>query len=127
MALDIEKPRRHHAMRRVDAFARAGVAQQTPRGDARNAIAPDAHIAVEPGGSGTVHDAPVLDDYIVRAIVRRRASRLTWCTCHDGGKQDCDSRDGARTSHLQFSEVVDTTEAQNSVCFAPPSSDALTT
>ena len=61
---------------RASTRSRARARREHPDGgDARDAVAADADVAVEPGASGPVHDPAARDDDVVRRGIRSDAAR----------------------------------------------------
>src|ERR1051326_6629517 len=59
----------------VDALARGGAGEQAGGSDARDAIAADGDIAVEPGVAGAIDDAAVDDEEVVGGLGVKRQER----------------------------------------------------
>jgi len=65
LRLDVDHARSHDEAGGVDAPPGGSVTQHTGRGHADDAVAGDAHVAVEPGIPRSVHDLAVADDEVV--------------------------------------------------------------
>ena len=95
LSLDVDESRRHHHPRRVDALRRLRIAELPASHDARDAVAFQRDIAIEPGIAAPVDDAPVDDDHVVALTVRWsrcRAARL-WRRARTR-ERECERRNG---------------------------------
>jgi hypothetical protein len=69
MALNVNETRRHHQPAGINPFACRGLLQHTRWRDAGDAIAANGQVAVEPGVSATVHNAPAENDHVERSFI----------------------------------------------------------